>query len=124
MRVTSPAWPLSCKYKVACLFGYCRYGGVDHCSRNAWQHRGVNDTQTRNAFNAQGFINDGPDAAGADRMMEGIRRATNEIVLRGNVCPAGARVDFLRSPFGKGGAGADVAGESNAVRKDSEIRSF
>ena len=119
-----PGLALSCKHKVACLFGYCRYGGVDHCSRNAWQHRGVNDTQTRNAFNAQSFINDGPDAAGADRMVEGIRRATNEIVLSGNVCPAGARVDFLRSPFGKGGAGADVAGECNAVREDGEISSF
>src|SRR6476469_9979272 len=124
MRVTSPARPLSCKHKVACLFGYFRYGGVDHCSRNAWQHRGVNDTQTRNTFNAQSFINDGPDAAGADRVVEGIRRATNEIVLSGNVCPAGARVDFFRSPFGKGGAGADVAGESNAVREDGEISSF
>src|SRR4249919_1894339 len=102
MRVTFPAWPLSCKQKVARLFGYCRYGGVDHCSWNAWQHRGVDDTQTRNAFNAQSFINDGPDAAGTDGMVEGIRRATNEIVPSRNVCPAGAGVDFLRSPFGKG----------------------
>jgi hypothetical protein len=124
MRVTSPARPLSCKHKVACLFGYGRYGGVDHCSRNAWQHRGVNDAQTRNAFNAQGFINDGPDAAGADRMVEGIHRTTNEVVLSGDVRPAGARVDFPRSPLGKGGASADVASESNTLRKNTEISGF
>ena len=55
-----PGLALSCKHKVACLFGYCRYGGVDHCSRNAWQHRGVNDTQTGNAFNAQSFMRQVP----------------------------------------------------------------
>ena len=45
-------------------------------------------------------------------------------MLSGNVCPAWARVDFFRSPFGKGGAGADVSGECNAVREDGEISSF
>src|SRR5438876_9550702 len=63
---------LSCEHEVARLFGYGRDCRVDHCSRNAWQHRGIDDTQTRNAFNVQGFINDRPDTAGADRMVEGI----------------------------------------------------
>ncbi len=115
---------LSCEYEVARLFGHCRYGSVSHCSRNAWQHRGVNDTQVRNASNAQGFINDGPDTAGADRVVEGVRRTTNEIVLSGDVRPTGARIDFLPPPLAKRGAGAEVAGKSNALCENTQISRF
>jgi hypothetical protein len=57
-------------------------------------------------------------------MVEGIRRTADECVSRGDARPAGSRVDFLPTPFGKGGAGADVAGESNALGENAEIRRF
>src|SRR5262249_22955250 len=115
------AWASPCEHQIARLLGYRNCGGIGHRLRDSREHRGVDDPQVRDAFYTQGIVDDGPHAAGADRVMEGICRTKNEFAYVGRGCSLGPRISFLRAPVGKGSTGPDFAGERNALDEKVKI---
>lgn len=99
----SPQQVLSCYHEIACTLGDGNCSGVDHRLRDLRYHRSVNDAQSRYAFNAKGLIDDRPDTAGANRVVKRVCRLENEVAQIRGAHRAGAGIDLLSPPIGKGG---------------------
>jgi hypothetical protein len=92
--------------------------------RDLGYHRSVNNAQSRYAFNAKGLIDDRPDTASADRVVERVCRPKSEVAQIRGVRHAGARIDLLSPPIGKGGRGTDFARQPGTLHEDIEIDRF
>ena len=87
-------------------------------------YRSVNNAQPLYAFHAKGLIDDRPDTAGPNRVVERVCRPKNEVTQIRGAYRAGARIDLLSPPIGKGGRGTDFARQPGTLHEDIEIDRF